>query len=194
MSLDENDSGVLSSVIKSLPIYAVYVFVAGWTFYDYYFRYFGVNPRWLEIAFHDTLTKGFTILFEVSGWKLWVVYALMLAVPLVAESLRSLQNHSSIRRVLEMALVATLVGLFPLIYWISREAGINQAKADKGSGSSLPIISFTANKRPYKGHLLFLKSGTYFVHNVDERVESEVQEVSIFRAEEVTDVRVVEFK
>lgn len=194
MAQDNSDSGILSNVIKLLPIYAIYVFVAGWTFNDYYFRYFGVNPRWLDIAFHDTLTKGFTILFEAGGWKLWVVYALMLAAPLVAESLRGLQGHGRIRRVLEIILVAVLVGILPLIYRVSREAGINQAKIDKGSGSSLPTISFTASKRPYRGHLLFLKSGTYFVHNVDERDVSEVQEVSIFRAEEVSDIRVVEFK
>ena len=57
LSLDgaiASDSGVISSVIRLLPIYVVYVFLAGWTFYDYYFRHFGVNPRSLDIAFHDT--------------------------------------------------------------------------------------------------------------------------------------------
>jgi hypothetical protein len=188
-------AGILSNVVKLLPVYAVYVFIAGWTFSDYYFRYFGVNPRWLDIAFHDTLTKGFTILFKGGGLKLWLVYALMLVVPLVAEGSRELQNHNLIRRVLKpILIVAALAAILPLIYWISREVGINQAKIDKGIESSLPTVSFTVNKHQYRGHLLFVRNGTYFVHNVDQKDESEVQEVSIFRAEEVSDIKIVEFK
>lgn len=188
---DGDDAEVLSNVVKLLPVYAVYVFIAGWTFYDYYFRYFGVNPRWLDIAFHDTLTKGFTILFNGGGLKLWLVYGLMLAVPLIAEVSRELQNHNFIRRVVEIVVLAAIL---PLIYWISREVGINQAKIDKGSQSALPTVSFTVNKHQSKGHLLFMRNGTYFVHNVDQRDESDVQEVSIFRAEEVSDIKIVEFK
>lgn len=190
---DRDDAGVLSNVVKLLPVYAVYVFIAGWTFSDYYFRYFGVSPRWLDIAFHDTLTKGFTILFSGGGLKLWLVYGLMLAVPLVAEGSSELQNHNLIRRGLEIILIFALAAILPLIYWISREVGINQAKIDKGSQSSLPTISFTVNKHQCKGHLLFVRNGTYFIHNVDQN-ESEIQEVSIFRAEEVSDIKIVEFK
>lgn len=187
-------SGLLSNVVKLLPVYAVYVFIAGWTFNDYYFRYFGVNPKWLDIAFHDTLTKGFTILFAGGGLKLGLLYALMIGVPLVAEGSLELQKHNRIRIVLKIILIAALTAILPLIYWISRAAGINQAKTDKGSQSTLPTVSFTSNKHQYRGHLLFMKSGTYFVHNVDEKDESEVQELSIFRAEDVSDIRVVEFK
>ncbi len=196
MRQDNNgdSDGILSNVVKLLPVYAVYVFIAGWTFSDYYFRYFGVSPRWLDIAFHDTLTKGFTILFGGGGLKLWVVYVLMLAVPLGAEGSRELQNHNLIRRALEIILIVALAAILPLIYWISREVGINQAKIDKGSQSSLPTVTFTVNKHQYSGHLLFVRNGTYFVHNVDQKDDSEVQEVSIFRAEEVSDIRIVEFK
>jgi hypothetical protein len=179
-------AGVLSNVVKLLPVYAVYVFIAGWTFFDYYFRYFGVSPKWLDIAFHDTLTKGFTILFGGGGLKLWLVYGLMLAVPLLAE-----RKHNLIRRFL---LISALVAILPLIYCISREVGINQAKIDKSSQSSLPTVSFIVNKHQYRGYLLFVRNGMYFVHNVDQKDESEVQEVSIFRAEEVSDIRIVEFK
>lgn len=193
MPQDNNGDGaaILSSVVKLLPVYAVYVFIAGWTFFDYYFRYFGVSPKWLDIAFHDTLTKGFTILFGGGGLKLWLVYLLMLAVPLLAEGSRDLQKHDLIRRLI---LVVALAAILPLIYWISREVGINQAKIDKGSQSSLPTVSFIVNKHQSRGYLLFVRNGMYFVHNVDEKNESEVQEVSIFRAEEVSDIKIVEFK
>ncbi len=190
---DGDSAGILSNVVKLLPVYAVYIFIAGWTFYDYYFRYFGVNPRWLDIAFHDTLTKGFTILFGGGGLKLWLVYGLMLAVPLVAGGSRKL-NHNLIRRVLETILIVALAVILPLVYWISRDVGINQAKIDKGSQSSLPTVNFTVNKHQYCGHLLFVRNGTYFVHNMDQKNESEVQEVSVFRAEEVSDIRIIEFK
>src|SRR5213593_907902 len=117
---EENESsGLLSNIVKLLPLYAVYVFLAGWTFSDYYYRYFGVNPRWLDIALHDTLTRGFTILFA-GGKGLWLVYGLMVLVPVVSESVRGLQNHMTVKKVLDFGLIILLVAIFVLIYWISR--------------------------------------------------------------------------
>jgi|SRR5713226_4147582 len=195
MPEDKNGSGVLSNIVKLLPVYAVYIFIAGWTYSDFYFRSFGVNPRWLDIDFHDSLTKGFTILFGGGGAKrLGLVYLLMLIVPLVVEILHEVKNHPIVRRVLELVLVAALAGLLPLTYCISRKAGISQAKLDKSDQSMLPTINFSVNKHPYIGQLLFMKNGMYYIHNVQDKGKSVVMEVSIFRAEDVSDVTLVEFK
>ena len=180
--------------LKLLPVYAVYVFIAGWTFSDHYYRYFGVNPKWLDIDFHDSLTKGFTILFGGGGARLGCLYLLMVMVPLMSEGLHEVGNHPTVRRLLECILVLTLAGILPLIYWISRDAGISQAKVDKSDRSTLPTINFTVNKHPYQGHLLFVKNGMYYIHNVQDKPESKVQEVSIFRAEDVSDITLIEFQ
>lgn len=192
---DDRDSGAaLSTVVKLLPVYAVYVFIAGWTFSDYYFRFFGVNPRWLDIAFHDTLTKGFTILFSGKGTALWSVYLLMATAPVLSEGLHSLKSHPKVRVVLELILILGLIGILPLIYWVARDVGISQARMDKGIQSTLPTISFRANKNSYTGHLLFLKNNIYYIHDVNNGDPSKVQELSIFRAEEVSDIRIIEFQ
>ena len=36
-------------------IYAVYLFLAGWTYLDYYFAVFGASVGWLEFGLNDTL-------------------------------------------------------------------------------------------------------------------------------------------
>jgi hypothetical protein len=194
MPEDKNNGGILSNIVKLLPVYAVYVFVAGWTFSDHYFRYFGVNPKWLDIDFHDSLTKGFTILFGGGGVRLGCLYLLMVMVPLMSEGLHEVRNHPTVRRILEGILVLTLAGILPLIYWISRDAGISQAKLDKSSESTLPTINFTLKKRPYHGQLLFVKNGMYYIHDVQDEGRSKVQEVSIFRAEDLSDITLIEFQ
>src|SRR5712692_7436112 len=113
MPEDNNGGGVLSNIVKLLPVYAVYVFIAGWTFSDYYFRYFGVNPKWLDLDFHDSLTKGFTILFGGGGARLACLYLLMVMVPLMSEGLHEVGNRPTVRRLLEGILVLTLAGILP---------------------------------------------------------------------------------
>ena len=109
---------------------------------------FGINPAWLEIDFHNVLTKGFTILFGGGeAKKLWFIYALMAIVPLLVESLPDAKSHPKSRRGLEFAALAVLVCLLPLTYSISRNAGIDRAVLDKRNSSSLPVINFTVNNR-----------------------------------------------
>ena len=56
---------LLSSTIKLLPLYAIYVFLSGWASRDSYYRFFGMEPKSLDIGLYDTLLRGFTILFPV---------------------------------------------------------------------------------------------------------------------------------
>src|SRR6266478_4077401 len=87
---DSTESGLLSAVSKLLVLYAIYVFISGWAFLDYYFRYYGVDTRWLDLSIYDILIKGFTVLFT-GGSLLWPLYLILIAVPLIAE--RKLKNQ-----------------------------------------------------------------------------------------------------
>jgi len=53
----------LSDVSMLLPLCVVYIFLSGWAFDDYYFRFFGLDPKFLDLGFHDTLVRGFTVIF-----------------------------------------------------------------------------------------------------------------------------------
>ncbi len=156
---------------------------------------FGVNPRWLDIDVHDSLTKGFTILFGGGGAEyLWVVYLMMAIAPVAVEALGMLKDYPKVRRGLEFVLVVLLAALLPVTYLISRKAGMNRANLDRGNGSTLPTINFTAKGGPCTGQLLFLKNGMYYIHNAQGQNKPTVQEVSIFRAEDVRDVTLIEIK
>jgi len=110
-------------------------FSRGWTFDDYYFRSFGLDPKFLDVSFHDTLVKGFTIIFT-GVLRLRVCYLALLLIP-------PLLNVSRTRpwaKVLCMA--ALFLALLPLIYLISRSAGERKAAVDKGPMSTLSRSDF----------------------------------------------------
>jgi len=166
--MSDNDSGLLPLIAKLLPVYAIYVFVSGWAFWDYYFRYFGTDPRWLDIGFNDTLMKGFTVLFsdekhisasflEGAG-LLWLVYIALFLITLIV--LQTIQSQVRSR-----LLIASLLAiLLFFVYCISRSAGENRARQDSGDSTRLPTIVFTIGNSSYHGKLLALRNGTYFIH------------------------------
>lgn len=189
---------MISTVSKLLLLYAVYVFISGWAFLDYYYRYYGVDTRWLDLTTYDILIKGFTVLFT-GGWLLWPLYVVLIALPLIAE--RKLQNR--IWSVL--AITATLLVILLAVYVVSRRAGEKMAQADKGEGTTLPSIIFTskASKLKYHGKLLGFRTGVYFVHGValipgqntpvgDVSGSSSDLELSMIRADDITDTTVIE--
>jgi hypothetical protein len=197
---ESEKGGLVSAVSQLLVVYAIYVFISGWAFLDYYFRYFGLDTRWLDLSTPEVLIKGFTILFSEGWWVLWPIYGLLFSVPLIVE--RKLQNRFNIALAVVMFLLCML---FP-IYIESRSIGEKMAVADKGVNSTLPAVTFTAkiSKLQYHGKLLGFRSGTYFVHNVELIPGQNVKttdvftgsplELSIIRAEDVVDVSVIEHK
>jgi len=177
MPNDRSEGGFVSVVVKLLPLYLVYVFLSGWTFLDYYFRFFGLNPRWLDLSFYDTLVKGFTILYT-GGELLWPVYIAVLVLPFAFDGCLK-DRHWVFSKLLPAVILFLLI--VP-VYCISREAGISQARFDKGDRSRLPSIIFTVHGQDYHGKLLMLKGGTYFIHKaakVKSIVDPEVK--TIFR-------------
>jgi hypothetical protein len=196
---DPTESGLVSAVSKLLVLYAIYVFISGWAFLDYYFRYYGVDPRWLDLSIYDILIKGFTILFT-GGWLLWPIYLILIPAPLIAE--RKLKNQ--ICSVLTITVV--LLSILLMVYTISRRAGEERARLDKGNESTLPAITFTykASKLQYHGRVLAFRTGTYFVHGVElipgqdrkaiNPFEGSALELSLLRAEDITDVTIIEHR
>jgi hypothetical protein len=182
-----------SKVSQYLGLYVIYVFISGWAFGDFYLREMGLSPRWLDLSFYEVLVTGFTVLFTGGKW-LWPFYVLVLLVPILIE-VSPWSSHASVRIISTIVLVALL---FP-IYLVSRAAGVQQAQIDKGAKSSrLSVITFSSKEgKKYVGKLLYLKNGTYFIREVraidspDADDASTGLELSIYRAEDVQDVKVV---
>lgn len=198
VTADQDTGGLISTVSKLLALYAVYVFISGWAFLDYYYRYYGVDTRWLDLTTYDILIKGFTVLFT-GGWLLWPLYIALIALPLVAE--RKVQNR--IWSVL--AITAALLGILLGVYVVSRGAGEKMAQVDKGDSTTLPSVVFRSksSKLQYHGKLLGFRSGVYFIHGLalvpgqnslssDISESSSSLELSMIRAEDATDITVVE--
>ena len=76
MTGESKPDNSLAEIAAVLPFYVVYIFLSGWAFDDYYFRSFGLDPKFLDRNFHDTLVKGFTVIF-VGSW-VWIPYGLLL--------------------------------------------------------------------------------------------------------------------
>jgi len=182
-----------SRLSQYLALYVVYVFIAGWAFRDFYLRDMGLSPRWLDFSLYEVLVSGFTILFTGGRW-LWPLYLLVFLIPTVLE-VWSWRNRALIRVLSTILLLALL---FP-IYFVSRVAGVRQAQIDKTSKiSRLPVITFSSKEgKKYVGRLLYLKNGTYFireVRSIDAPFGDDVSlglVLSIYRAEEIHDVKVV---
>lgn len=186
---ENKDAGGLPSQIPALlTLYVIYVFLSGWAFLDYYFRFFGIDPKTLDISLYDTLAKGFTILFTGGKW-LWIIYVALVFLPLLFGTI--LKTRELLRA---FVLSGILIGLLVLVYFVSRAAGEAQAKIDKGKETTLPDITFKTKTGDFHGKLVFLKSDRYFVHGVGKiggNAPSEL-ELSVYRSEEVSEVKIAE--
>jgi hypothetical protein len=176
----------LSELSAVLPFYAVYIFLSGWAFDDFYFRSFGLDPKLLDLNFHDTLVKGFTIAFGGSWWLL-IPYALLL-IPLFLSSVAW-----SPRSKLLLTVMAGVV-LLLAVYFLSRHAGEVAARIDKGDKSTLPDIAFVAGKQQLIGKLLYVHSDQYFIHAVRKQGQEKggERQLSIFRGSQMDEVTITE--
>jgi len=195
------NSGIVTQVTQLFALYVVYVFLSGWTFLDYYFREFSVDPRWLDLPPQELLVKGFTVLLT-HGWWLWPIYAAMLIVPLIVDARPGLQKRVSARVITSMILFVALFG----VYFASRSAAVAEAENDKSVHTHLPVILFSrkppcpaprSDAQPtcdYTGNVLAIRNGVFYVHHSTpangQRQPSLT--LSIFRAEDLDNVRLIE--
>ena len=175
----------LSEISMLLPFYVVYIFLSGWAFDDYYFRSFGLDPKFLDRNFHDTLVKGFTIIFAGSG--VWIPYALLL-LPLLV---KNFPRRPFLRL---LSTVALALMLLVTVYLLSRSAGERTARTDKGDKSTLPDITFAIGKQQLVGKLLYIRGDSYFIHRVRRQAEESGGELqlSVYRSSQMDEVKVTE--
>jgi hypothetical protein len=195
---ESTSSSFVGRVTQLFALYVVYVFVSGWTFFDYYYRKFQIDPRWLDLPIQEVLVKGFTVLFT-GGYWLWPLYLLIIVGALAIDEMPSVQSRLWVRLVTGPILFVALV----CIYFASRNAGISEAQIDEGPGTRLPLITFSkkqlsstagTSSADFTGHVLALRNGTFYLHNVSELGNQSSASIGLWvvRSEELTDVQIVE--
>lgn len=183
----QSEYDLLTDLTALLPLYVVYIFLSGWAFNDYYFRFFGLDPRFLDLGFHDTLLRGFTVMFVGSAW-MWCIYPLLFASTL-------LLSRSRIRIRYKVPIMLTvLVGALLAIFFLSSSAGQEKARIDKGNMSTLPTMTFNYQQRALTGRLVYLKGDLYFIDRVRAQgsEDSSGLQVTIYRTSEINDIRITE--
>lgn len=188
--------GLMAKLAQLSALYAVYLFISGWTFFDYYYREFAIDPRWLDLPLQEILMKGFTILFT-GGWWLWPIYLFMIVGTLIVDEIPAIRRRSPARPLVAAILFVALIG----VYFASRAAGSGQAQVDKGDSSRLPLMTFSrkaeakaepaaaktdakaspagkadaqpgtasnaaAPKTAFTGRVLAFRNGVYYLHHV----------------------------
>ena len=145
--------GIASKLGAWIVIYGIYLFLAGWTYLDYYFAIFGINAKWLKFELNDVIARGFTVLFDAGAW-LSIVYVIVLGISLIVEIFK--KKSGSGYAVVAIGLV---IGFFPT-YCISKHAGMESAKKDRGPTSTLATITFTQKGCTYRGKLVYINGET----------------------------------
>jgi hypothetical protein len=162
---DSKTNGLVTTLTQLFALYVVYVFLSGWTFFDYYYREFGLDPRWLDLPAQEILVKGFTILLT-GGTALWLIYTVMLVGPVLVEESPALRSKTWVRA----ALPLFLLGILAAVYWASARAGKDEAKIDKGPHTRLVLITFSqrtpggstgAQMVGFTGQVLAFRNGVY---------------------------------
>lgn len=158
----ELSNTVVGKISGLVGLYAIFIFVSGWTYFEAYYSSFGLYARWLDLSITETLTKGFVILFEKHGGWLWLIYVFVLVVPVMFEVIPRLGTH--IRT--QIAVACVMLALLPLTYFIARSAGLEAASKNQGDSTNLPYIRFATKCGLFSGRLLFMKDHDYYVHDL----------------------------
>jgi hypothetical protein len=168
----ENESTTIIGKISSLiGLYAIFIFLSGWTYLDYYYRAFGIYSRWLDISVAETFTKGFEILFQ-GGSLLWIIYVFVLVVPILFEVFPRFRKHI----IVQILLACLLLSCVPLTYLIASRVGQQAGLDNQGDHTYLNSIRFSTECGTYIGNLLYIKDDTYYVH--DLKLLSKLQSTS----------------
>jgi hypothetical protein len=186
---------MIGKISGLLGFYAIYVFLAGWTFLNVYFRSFGLDPRWITLASIEVPMKAVTAVFAVHGWSLAAIYMIVVVTTLVLE-LSTEAWMTPLRRAVCTVILALML---PLTFYSSWWVGLASARLDKTDKTGLEAINFTFHGNRFAGKLLFVESGKFFVHDLQQLTVSKgaeahnhSEQLSIFRAEEISDVSIIE--
>jgi hypothetical protein len=198
---DQQPSTIIGKISGLVGLYAVFVFVSGWTYFDSYYASFGLYVRWLDLSVTETLTKGFLILFEKPGHWLWLIYVFVVVVPVVFEVIPRFKKHISY----QIVVAAIMLACLPATYLISRRAGLSAASTNQGTSTNLPFIRFNTKCGMFSGRLLFIKDHDLYIHDLSEdnvvktngcfvlsQKEGGNHFLYIYRLEDVKEVEIIE--
>jgi hypothetical protein len=161
---DQQQSTIVGKISGLVGLYAVFVFISGWTYFDAYYSSFGIYARWLDLSVTETLTKGFFILFEQHGRFLWFIYVFVVVVPVIFEVVPRFKTHIKS----QVIIAAIMLAYLPATYFISRRAGLAAASTNQGSDTNLPIIRFNTKCGMFSGRLLFIKDHDLYIHDLTQ--------------------------
>lgn len=187
----EDNKSPLANATGFLGMYALYVFLAGHAFFENYYGTFGIDPRWLDLGFTEVMIRGFTALFLGQGAYLWPIYIFVVLSPIFFE----LAARFSRKALLQASIIAALLGLFPVTYWVAANAGESLALRNMGDQTSLPYVTFSTEMGKFGGRLLLFRSGMVFVHAIASTVPSgqtDSVNLHVFRTENMKDFEVTE--
>jgi hypothetical protein len=201
---DKHDqpSTIVGKISGLVGLYAVFVFISGWTYFDAYYSSFGIYARWLDLSVTETLTKGFFILFEPHGLWLWIIYVFVVVVPVIFEVVPRFKTHIKS----QIVVAAIMLACLPATFLISRRVGLFAASQNQGNDTSLPFIRFNTKCGMFSGRLLFIKDHDLYIHDLTQdneikpntdcfvlsRQESVNHFLYIFRLEDVKQVEILE--
>lgn len=185
------EKNVLAKATGFFGLYGLYVFVAGHTFFDYYYGTYAIDPRWLDLGFTEVMVRGFTTLFLWKGIILWPIYVFVIITPISFE----LSSRFSRKAMLEASIIAVLLCLVPVTYWVAAEAGKEVALHNKGDETALPYVTFSTKTGKFGGRLLLFRTGMVFVHDVATTVphgQPDTINLHVYRTDEITDLEITE--
>jgi hypothetical protein len=194
-------AGLAARFAHWLALYGAYLFVAGWTYLDHYFRVFGISPRWLELGVDDTVARGFAVLFGAGEALTWI-YLTALAIAILIEYFFPARSRS-----INTAAAIALVLLFVPTYLVSRRAGISAANIDRSDKTTLPTVTFAQQSCSYMGKLVYLRNDTLFVSTLQQTGPAStgpcpidrpadaggVPQLWLLRSTDLQDVRVIHY-
>jgi hypothetical protein len=188
---EKAEKNVLAKVTGFFALYGLYVFVAGHSFFDYYYGTYGIDPRWLDLGFAEVMIRGFTALFLWQGILLWPIYIFVIIAPISFE----LISRFGQKPILRASVIAILLLLLPLTYWVAANAGERVALENKGETTRLPYVTFSTKTGKFGGRLLLFRAGMVFVHDVaatDPVGQPDDINLHVYRTDEITDLEVTE--
>lgn len=199
---DQQSSTIVGKISGLVGLYAVFVFISGWTYFDAYYSSFGIYARWLDLSVTETLTKGFLILFEQPGQWLWLVYLFVVVVPVIFEVVPRFKT----RIALQVIVAGIMLACLPATYIIARGAGLSAASTNQGNDTNLPFIRFNTKCGMFSGRLLFIKDHDLYIHDLTRDDELKTNSgcfalsqkergnhfLYVYRLEDVKEVEIVE--
>lgn len=198
---DQQPSTIVGKISGLVGLYAVFVFISGWTYFDAYYSSFGIYARWLDLSVTETLTKGFLIVFEQHGRLLWLIYVFVVVVPVIFEVAPRFKTHIKS----QIIVAAIMLACLPATYFISRRAGLSAASTNQGNNTHLPFIRFNTKCGMFSGRLLFIKDHDLYIHDLTQDNEVKTNGcfvlsqkergnhfLYIYRLEDVKEVEIIE--